>query len=46
MTALSVVVITLNEEDNITACLDSVSWADELVVLDSGSADATVLIAQ
>ncbi len=46
MTTLSVVVITLNEEENIAACLDSVSWADELVVLDSGSTDATVLIAQ
>jgi glycosyltransferase involved in cell wall biosynthesis len=46
MPTLSVVVITLNEEDNIAACLNSVSWADELVVLDSGSTDATVSIAQ
>ncbi len=41
---LSVVLITRNEADNIAACLESVAWADELVVLDSGSSDETVAI--
>jgi glycosyltransferase involved in cell wall biosynthesis len=44
--AISAVVITKNEEANIEACLDSVSWADEIVVLDSGSTDRTVEIAR
>lgn len=39
-------VITKNEERNIARCLDSVSWADELIVLDSGSTDKTVAIAK
>ncbi|HTU01957.1 MAG TPA: glycosyltransferase family 2 protein, partial [Candidatus Sulfotelmatobacter sp.] len=42
---LSVAVITLNEEHNIGPCLDSVRWADEVVVCDSGSSDRTVAIA-
>lgn len=41
---LSVVVITKNEEAGIRRCLESVKWADEIVVLDSGSTDATVRI--
>jgi len=42
MTQLSVVVITLNEERNIGRCLQSVSAiADDIVVVDSGSEDAT-----
>ncbi|MCB0700241.1 MAG: glycosyltransferase family 2 protein [Chitinophagales bacterium] len=44
---LSVVVITLNEEDNIERCLNAVqSIADEIVVIDSNSTDNTVQIAQ
>jgi len=43
---LSVVVITLNEEDRIRECLASVAWADELVVVDAGSEDKTVAIAR
>ncbi|HLG21896.1 MAG TPA: glycosyltransferase family 2 protein, partial [Candidatus Manganitrophaceae bacterium] len=43
---LSVTVITLNEESEIGACLASVAWADEIVVVDSGSADRTVEIAK
>ncbi|MEO8811144.1 MAG: glycosyltransferase family 2 protein [Rhodanobacter sp.] len=43
--ALSVVVTTFNSADTLDACLRSVAWADELVVLDSGSTDATVAIA-
>lgn len=42
---LSVVVTTLNNADTLDACLRSVAWADELVVLDSGSTDATLAIA-
>jgi len=41
---LSVVIITKNEEAGIRRCLESVTWADEIVVLDSGSTDATVRI--
>jgi len=41
---LSVAIITRDEEPSIRACLESVSWADEIVVLDSGSTDATVEI--
>ncbi len=43
---LSVIVLTKNEEKNIAACLESVQWADELIVLDSFSEDATVEIAR
>ncbi len=43
---LSVCVITLNEEDNIRRCLSSVQWADEIVVVDSGSDDRTRGIAE
>ncbi len=42
MTQLSVIIITLNEAANIEACLKSVSFADEVVVLDGGSSDDTV----
>lgn len=45
MPALSVFIITLNEEKNIRRCLESVRWADEIVVVDSGSIDNTVTIA-
>ena len=46
MPRLSVVVITRNEARNIRAALRSVRWADELVVVDSGSTDDTVRIAR
>ena len=46
MPSLSVILITKNEAANIRACLESVAWADEIVVVDSGSADDTVKIAQ
>ena len=39
---LSITIITKNEAANIRACLESVAWADEIVVVDSGSIDATV----
>lgn len=43
---ISVVLITLNEEKNLRGCLDSVKWADEIVVVDSGSKDETIAIAE
>jgi glycosyltransferase involved in cell wall biosynthesis len=42
---LSVVVITYNNADTLDRCLAAVDWAEEIVVLDSGSTDATVEIA-
>jgi len=43
---ISVLILTLNEEVNIESCLDSVSWADDVLVLDSGSTDDTVALAK
>lgn len=45
MTPLSVIVIALNEERNLAECLEGVRWADEIILVDSGSKDATVKIA-
>ena len=42
---LSVIIITKNEAHNIAACIDSIRFADEIIVVDSGSTDATVAIA-
>jgi (heptosyl)LPS beta-1,4-glucosyltransferase len=41
---LSVIVITENEEHNIERCLNSVRWADEIIVVDAFSKDRTVEI--
>lgn len=46
MPRLSVILITKNEAANIRACLESVAWADEIVVVDSDSTDGTVAIAR
>lgn len=43
---LSVIIITKNEAQHIGACLESVSFADEIIVVDSGSTDGTRDIAQ
>jgi glycosyltransferase involved in cell wall biosynthesis len=43
---LSVLIITLNEEQTLGRALESVSWADEIVVLDSGSTDGTESVAR
>lgn len=41
---VSVVITTFNEEANIGACLDSLLWADEILVIDSHSTDRTAEI--
>lgn len=46
MATLSVVLIVKNEAEHLAACLDTVSWADEIVVFDSGSTDETLAIAR
>lgn len=46
MPRLSVITLTMNEERNIAECLESVAWADELIVVDSGSTDGTVALAR
>ncbi|MCK9376874.1 MAG: glycosyltransferase family 2 protein [Syntrophobacterales bacterium] len=46
MPRLSVFVIALNQEANIAECLESVKFADEIVVVDTGSADRTVELAR
>ncbi|MBI2295927.1 MAG: glycosyltransferase family 2 protein [Betaproteobacteria bacterium] len=40
--SLSVIVISRNNEATIRRCLESVAWADEIVVVDSGSTDRTL----
>ena len=44
MTKLSVTIITKNEEKNMQACLTSVAWVDEIIIVDSFSEDRTVEI--
>ena len=41
MASLSVIIITQDEAANIRACIESAAWADEIVVVDSGSTDGT-----
>lgn len=41
---ITATVITYNEEKNIQACLESLTWAKEIVVVDSGSSDRTLEI--
>lgn len=43
---ISLVIITLNEEANIARCIQSVPFADEVIILDSGSRDKTLEIAR
>jgi glycosyltransferase involved in cell wall biosynthesis len=43
---ISVLILTLNEEQDLPGCLDSVSWCDDIPILDSGSTDRTAEIAR
>lgn len=43
---LSVLILTLNEQKNIHDCIESAKFADEIIVIDSGSIDDTVFIAE
>jgi glycosyltransferase involved in cell wall biosynthesis len=43
---VSVLILTLNEEINLEACLDSLAWCDDIVVFDSFSTDRTIEIAK
>ena len=44
MNKVSITIITKNEEKNIERCLNSIGWADEIVVIDTFSTDRTVEI--
>lgn len=46
MPKVSVTIITLNEAEHIAAAIDSAAWADEIVLVDSGSTDTTIEIAR
>jgi glycosyltransferase involved in cell wall biosynthesis len=46
MPKVSVTIISLNEAEHIAAAIDSAAWADEIVVVDSGSRDNTAEIAR
>ena len=46
MPTLTIAVLTLNESEQIEACLRSASFADQLLVIDSGSSDDTVALAR
>lgn len=43
---ISVIVLTKNEESMIKTCLESLKWADEIVIYDNGSTDKTLDIAR
>ena len=42
MSQISAIIVCYNEEDNIRACLESVAWCDEIVVVDARSDDRTL----
>ena len=44
MSTISVVIATKNEESNIRKCLEHITWADEIVIVDDASSDTTVEI--
>ncbi len=46
MPKLTAVILTLNEAEHIQACINSLSWTDQVVVFDSHSQDKTVALAQ
>lgn len=44
--SISVVIPTFNCKDNLRLCLASISWVDEIIVVDMGSTDGTILLAK
>jgi glycosyltransferase involved in cell wall biosynthesis len=46
MSRLSVTIIAWNEEERLRACLESVAWAEEILVIDAESSDKTVQVAR
>jgi glycosyltransferase involved in cell wall biosynthesis len=44
--SISTLILTLNEEINLSTCLESLRWSDDIVVLDCGSMDRTLEIAK
>jgi len=46
MSGVSILILTLNEEINLPACIDSCAWSDDIVVFDSMSEDRTLQVAQ
>ena len=46
MYKISAIIITKNEEANITDCLNSISWVDEIILVDAESTDKTVELAR
>ena len=46
MTKLSIVIVAKNEAENIYDCVKSAAFADEILVIDSGSIDQTISLAK
>lgn len=46
MKRISVTIIAWNEEERLRACLESIAWADEIIVIDAESTDKTVQVAR
>src|SRR5260370_27448757 len=44
--AITAIVTTFNEEQNIASCIESLEWCDEILVVDSFSTDRTAAIAR
>ncbi len=43
---ITAIILTKNEEKNLPQCLESLKWVDEIIVVDSGSEDSTIQIAE
>lgn len=43
---ISILVLTLNKENNLPGCLETVKWSDDIHVLNSNGSDRTVAIAK
>src|SRR5438876_10935937 len=43
---ISAIILVKNEEKNITACLKTLNWCDEIIVIDDNSEDQTVAVAK